>query len=68
MLKLLNCSKLYADLPGYMSPSVVRGDTLRPDLVLTIENKCIYILELTIGFESNLLDNAKRKRKMSGSS
>ena len=41
----------------------VTGDTLRPDLVLTIENKCIYILELTVGFESNLLHNARRKRE-----
>ena len=36
---------------------------MRPDLVLTIENKCIYILELTVGFESNLLANARRKRE-----
>ena len=36
---------------------------MRPDLVLTIENKCIYILELTIGFESNLQTNATRKRE-----
>ena len=64
MLKPLNCSKLYADILGYtMSQSVITGDTLRPDLVLTIENKCIYILELTVGFESNLLANARRKRK-----
>ena len=63
MLKPLNCSKLYADLPGYISPSVVTGDTLRPDLLLTIENKCISILELTVGFESNLLHNARRKRE-----
>ena len=63
MLKPLNCSKPYADLPCYISPSVVTGDTLRPDLVLTIENKCMYILELTVGFESNLLHNARRKRE-----
>ena len=63
MLKPLKCSKLYADLPGYISPSVVTGDTLRPDLVLAIENKCIYILELTVGFESNLLANTRRKRE-----
>ena len=62
-LKSLNCSNLYVDLPGYISPSVVTGDTLRPDLLLTIENKCIYILELTVGFESNLLANATRKRE-----
>ena len=65
MLKVnpLNCSKLYADIPGYMSPSVVTGDTSRPDLLLTIENKCMYIFALTVGFESNLLANARRKRE-----
>ena len=62
-LKSLNYSNLYVDLPGYLSPSVITGETLRPDLVLTIENKCIYILELTIGFESNLQTNATRKRE-----
>ena len=62
-LKSLNYSNLYVDLPGYLSPSVITGDTLRPGLVLTIENKCIYILELTIGFESNLQTNATRKRE-----
>ena len=46
-----------------MSPSVVTGDTLRPDLVLTIDNKYIYILEFTVGFKSNLLANARRKRE-----
>ena len=54
---------LYADLPGYVSPSVVTGDKLRPDLLITLENKCIYVLELTIGFESNLVNNEKRKRQ-----
>ena len=52
-----------ADLPGYISPSVITGDKLRPDLLITLENKCIYILELTVGFESNLLTNATRKRQ-----
>ena len=62
-LKSLNYSNLYVDLRGYLSPSIITGDTLRPDLVLTIENKCIYILELTIGFESNLQTSATRKRE-----
>ena len=62
-LKSLNYFNLYVDLPGYLSPSIITGDTLRPDLVLTIENKCMCILELTIGFESNLQTNATRKRE-----
>ena len=52
ILKSVNHSNLYADLPE-----------LRPDLLITLENKCIYILELTVGFESNLLTNATRKRQ-----
>ena len=63
ILKSVNHSNLYADLPGYISPSVITGDELRPDLLITLENKCIYILELTVGFESNLLINATRKRQ-----
>ena len=52
----------YADLLGFVSPSVVTGNTLRPDLVLAISNKCLNILELTVGFENNLLSNFSRKK------
>ena len=38
------------------------GESLRLDL-LKVENKCLYILELTVGFESSLQVNAKRKHK-----
>jgi hypothetical protein len=62
ILKSVNHSNLYADLPGYISPSVLTGDELRPDLLIILENN-IYILELTVGFESNLLTNATRKRQ-----
>ena len=47
-------SKLYVDLPGFVTPSVITGDELRPDLLLTIESELLYILELTVGFETNL--------------
>ena len=63
ILKYVDHSNLYADLPGHISPSFLTGDELRPDLLITLENKCIYILELTVGFESNLLTNATRKRQ-----
>ena len=56
-------SRLFVDLPGFLNPSVLSGDNLRPDLLLAIENKCLYILELTVGFESNLQVNANRKRQ-----
>ena len=62
ILKSVNHFNLYADLPGYISSSVLTGDELRPDLLITLENN-IYILELTVGFESNFLTNATRKRQ-----
>ena len=61
-MKSVPDSVLYADLPGFVTPSVVTGDTLRPDLLLAISNKCLYILELTVGFENNLLSNFSRKK------
>ena len=52
---------MYADLPGFISPPVITGDNLRPDLLLTLKYTCLYILELTVGFETNLSINAARK-------
>ena len=52
---------IYADLPSFLSPSLITGDTLRPDLVLISRDKLVYILELTVGFESNLKINSDCK-------
>ena len=56
-------SSLYADLSGFLSPSIITGDTFRPDLLLLTTNNRLFILELTVGFETNLDVNAKRKRE-----
>ncbi len=42
-------NNLYADIPGFLSPSIVTGDKYRPDLLLTTKDICLYILELTVG-------------------
>ena len=42
MSSIKNAS-LYADLPSFPSPSLITGDSLRPDLVLVL-NKNWYIL------------------------
>ena len=60
-LPSLQPSKLFVDLPGYLSPSILTGESLRPDMLLSIEDKCLYIMELTVGFETNLERNAERK-------
>ena len=51
------------DLPDFVSPSVITGGSLRPDLLLNVHNKCLYILELTVGYETNLANNIICKDK-----
>ena len=53
-LPSLKPSKFYVDVSGYLSPSILIGESLRPDMLLGIEDKCLYIIELTISFETNL--------------
>ena len=50
------------DLPGYRSPSIVAGKNERPDTVITLKDK-IYIIELTVGFETRIKENAHKKKK-----
>ena len=52
---------MFVDLPGSVSHSVVTGHSLRPDLLLEVHNKCLYILELSIGYETNRTSNIARK-------
>ena len=54
------CS-LYADHPAFLSPSLITGNSLRPDFILITKDNNLYILQLTIGFESNIKDNSDRK-------
>ncbi len=46
-------STLFVDLPGYKSPSIITGDTYRPDLLLSISNDCLYILENNVHRHQN---------------
>ena len=52
---------VYADLPSFLSPSMITGESLRPDLLLLTKDKLLYNLELTIGFETNIQNNSNRK-------
>ena len=65
-LKSIPDSVLYVDLPGYITPSVISENSLRPDTILTVSSECLYILELAVGFETNLLNNAIRKTNKYG--
>ena len=60
-LQSIKSAKLYADLPGYLSPCTITGDSLRPDIILCTSNNVLYIIELTVGFETTLNNNARHK-------
>ena len=55
-------SILYADVPSFVTPSVITDDTLRPDLLLHFQSKCPNIVELTVCFESNMVKSANRRQ------
>ena len=60
-LQSIYTCKLYADLSGFKSPSIIAGDIYRPDLVVITPDESLYVVELTVGFEINLRNNVDRK-------
>ena len=56
---------IYADLIGFDSPSIVTDNENRLDCILRLtgehDSRELYIIELTVGFETNLQKNALRK-------
>ena len=52
---------IYADLPSFSNPSIITGDDYRPDLLILTKDNCLYVLELTVGYETNLRNNIQRK-------
>ena len=47
-------STLYVDLPDFLSPCIIAFDTLHPDLLLVTADRRLFVLELTIGVETNV--------------
>ena len=54
---------IYAHVNGFLNPSIITGESDRPDLLFLIQSKCLYVLELSVCFESNLNNNAVRKKE-----
>ena len=52
--------EIYSDLDDYRSPSIITAELLRPDLLI-ISKGLLYVLELTVGFETNLCNNSVQK-------
>ena len=67
---LLNIAKVLSPLPNtsvycdindeYQNPSVISGENYRPDIIVKQSNS-ITIIELTVGFETNIEKNLQRK-------
>ena len=60
-LKRFAC-ELYADVTNFSSPSILTGEEMRPDLLIILDRSKMFVVELTIGFESNIGKNEVRKR------
>ena len=37
-------SSFYADVNGFLNPSIITGENYRPDLLFLIHSKCLYVL------------------------
>lgn len=53
---------IYGDVPGYQNPSIITGTDYRPDIIIT-EGRSIKVLELTVGFETNIQKNTDYKNE-----
>ena len=56
LLKLIKRSevrRIYVDLEGYISPSIISGEDKRRDIII-VERDTVYVFELTIGFETDI--------------
>ena len=53
--------ELYVDLEGFRSPSEVTGDSKRPDVLIVKPESTLYLVELTVCYETNMPKNAQIK-------
>ena len=61
-LQCIKNSTMYADLPGFLSPCIVTIEYLQPDMLISTGSATIYIIELTVGFETSIDLNAEKKQ------
>jgi len=57
----LENNSLLVDLPIFPSLSLITGDSLHLSVVIVLNNTSVYVLELTVGFESNIEINNESK-------
>ena len=52
----------FVDIEGYPNPSIITGDEQRPDFAI-VKSDNLLLLELTVGFETNIKKNFNHKAK-----
>ena len=52
----------FVDIKGYPNPSFITGDEQRPDFAI-VKSDNLLLLELTVGFETNIKKNFDREAK-----
>ena len=60
-LQSTKSDKIYEYLPSCLSPCTMTGDSLPSNIILSTADNVLYIIELTVGFETNLSNNARCK-------
>ena len=54
----------FVDIEGYPNPSIITGDEQRSDFaIVKSDNLLLLLLELTVGFETNIKKNFNHKAK-----
>ena len=60
-IKTAKTIKIRCDIEGHMNPSVITGEENLPNMIVTQNESTVFVLELSVGFETNIDLNTKRK-------
>ena len=60
-IKAAKTIKIHCDIEGYMNPSEITGAENCPNMIVIQNQSTIFVIKLTVGFETNIDLNTKRK-------
>ena len=60
-LESIKNASLIVDLRSFLSPCIITGEQVRSEMLLSTANNILYIIELTVGFKTNIDNNACRR-------
>ena len=60
-IKTAKTIKIHCDIEVHMNPSVITGEENLPNMIVIQNESTVFVLELSVGFETNIDLNTKRK-------